>query len=600
MPRNHSSTSSSSASSTPNLRPDSPRRIDPCAIVGGYVPVPAATLAAVWCAFGSRTLGLADVRTWCALVHVEAGLRAAMQSGRQRKVDRPTIDQVAAAYWGGRDEAAHDRRVVRQRLNRLADLGLTRDVSSGPDETAGRQRWSTAASAPTPDVATLLTGFRCPSGRSLRLPRRWLAGFAQHLTAGTFGFAVAATFACGWGRGSGGGGNIDRPAWSGRVSAGGAAQLLGVPARTLRAARTSLLATGHLASMPDSGWAARRWGRRLMVRPGPVVNVRRRTVRVARSARRSAAQTAASARRAAASDQTQTRLRRNQTPRPTHAAGLGVCDTGVGQPEGRSRKERRPTPRRSSSRLSSCRSNPWQDADLGSTSSTGRLYRRLVEVGVLGSGPRDAVRFFAAAVRAREVSRNPVGLLRWLVTAGQWAFITDRQDEQGNREWKAWRREADVDPSATWGSEDERKPQPIAPRPRPSRQSGVPARKRLETIATTDPMKPVVRENRVLQLASESESTSSTEDTVDQWPSDVRVLVGQRAMGRARGWDDAAVDQRLSRRDGWDSARVRAAEAVARERGLLGAAGLSGCWRRGSAPAPPPGGKCSSKGRRSV
>jgi hypothetical protein len=183
------------------------------------------------------------------------------------------------------------------------------------------------------------------------------------------------------------------------------------------------------------------------------------------------------------------------------------------------------------------------------------------------------VRFFAAAVRAREVSRNPVGLLRWLVTAGKWEFITDRQDEQGDREWKAWRREAGVDPAAAWEPEDERKQRPIASRRRMLPRSNATARVRRETVATNDPVKPAVREDREPQLDSETESTNCSEGTVDQWPPDVRVLVGQRAMGRARGWDDAAVDQRLARRDGWSLTRVRAAEATARERGLLGVAG---------------------------
>ena len=40
-------------------------------------------------------------------------------------------------------------------------------------------------------------------------------------------------------------------------------------------------------------------------------------------------------------------------------------------------------------------------------------------------------------------------------------------------------------------------------------------------------------------------------------------------MGNARGWDDAASDAQLARRDGWDAGRVRLAETAARALGLL-------------------------------
>ena len=560
MPRNATSTTSSSASRRPNpstARRTPARPTDPCAIDGDYVPVPAASLAALWCAFRDGRIGLADARVWCALADVEAGLRAAAMSGRQKRVERPTVDQVAAAYWGGRDPADHDRRVVRQRLNRLAGLGLARDASAGPRDAAGRQRWATAAAEGDGDAERLLDGFRCPAGRSLRLPRRWLAGFARHLTAGTFGFAVAAAFACGWGRGGESGG---RPAWSGRVSAGGAAGVLGVPARTLRAARATLLASGHLEPMPDSGWAARRWGRRLMMRPGPVVNARRPASRPSRGARRPAAETASSARRAAAPDQTQTRLWRNQTPRPPAAAGPGVCRRGgEGRPEHRT-PARRPDTRRRASQPR----DPWRDVDLASTDGTGRLYRRLTAAGVLAGGPRDAVRFFAAAVRARAVSRRPVALLRWLVTHGRWELLTDAQDAQGHRDWKAWQRASGTDPAAEWEPDEDEACPPAAER-RSGRGSRVsrPAPAARPAVAPASGVCPSPADTRPRDEAAAP--------TLDQWPADVRVLLGRRAMGRARGWDEAAVDANLARRDGWTTDRVRSAARQAREHGLLDA-----------------------------
>ena len=585
-----SPTSSSPSSSSAGARPR-PEANDPCAIEGGYATVPAPTLAALWLALRAGRVGVAEVRTWCALASVEAGLRAAAQSGgRPRTAEPATIDRVVDAYWGAggaeRTDVRYDRRVTRQRLVRLAEAGLAREVSDAADDRAGRQRWATASTSPaeiTADADALLEAFRCPRGRALRLPRRWLAGFAQELTLGTFALAVAASFACGWGRGGVTKNNVDRPAWSGRVAATAAARALGVPARTLRAATTKLLADGRLEPMPDEPWAARRWGRRLRVVAGPPAKVsgRSRAHRSRRSggARRPSAETARGARRAAAPDQTQTRLRRTQTPRPADAAAeSGVCRQEVRKPE-----RSRPAPRVSATRRSTRHRHhrhhrdPWQEADLATAAGVGRLYRRLVEVGLIGEGPRDGVRFFAAAVRAREVSRRPVALLRWLVTGGRWHFVTDAQDARGHREWKAWECERDEGLDAAWETEATParnecvRTNPIA---RPKSTTG--ARSAPSPRLSEPPAKPRVSPpvagvaGRQAEASEVAGSREGSEPTVDQWPDDVRVLVGQVAIGRARGWDLPSIRGRLARRDGWTAARVEAAEAEVRVRGLLG------------------------------
>ena len=178
------------------------------------------------------------------------------------------------------------------------------------------------------------------------------------------------------------------------------------------------------------------------------------------------------------------------------------------------------------------------------------------------------MRFFAAAVRAREVSRNPVGLLRWLVTAGKWEFITDRQDEQGEREWKAWRREAGSDPAAEW--EIDETPTAVRSEPATSTTDRDKRRSSKRSASRQAPRDALPKPGAAkVEMAKPTPAADEIGDTVDQWPTDVRVLVGQRAMGRARGWDEASIDQRLAKRDGWSETRVRQAASAARMRGLI-------------------------------
>ncbi|MEM6560390.1 MAG: hypothetical protein AAF656_02210, partial [Planctomycetota bacterium] len=384
---------------------------DPCRIDGGYTTVPAVTLAALWCAVRSKQVGVAEVRTWCALVGVEAGLRAAAQSRhrRTRPMHHAQLDQIVAAYWGvaqpGRDQTPYDRRVTRARLNRLADVGLVRNASSNPDHRGGRQRWITCSDITvTADVAALLDGFRCRPGRSLRIPRRWLTELATGTSLGTFAAVAAAVFRCGWGRGATASNGARRAVWSGRVSPTSAGRLLGVSPRTLRLGLAKLTSAGRLEPLPDARWSRQRFGRNLAIRPGPPAHPPTGETPPVEtpSARRRTATPPPSARRHAAPDQTKTRLQRIQKPRPTAAAIRGVCRRGKAEHD------------------------PWLGGKIDPPTHTGRLYENLRTAGVLHDGPREAIRFFAAAVRAREVGREPIAMLRTLVTSARWHHITDR------------------------------------------------------------------------------------------------------------------------------------------------------------------------------
>ena len=207
----------------------------------------------------------------------------------------------------------------------------------------------------------------------------------------------------------------------------------------------------------------------------------------------------------------------------------------------------------------------WDGGGVATASSSGRLYARLVAAGVLVDGPRDAVRFFSAAVRARDVGDRPVALLRWIVEGGRWEVVTDRQDEQGDREWKAWRREAGSDPWAEWdldgGADGE--PGEATTCAAEGRQS---PRHMPPQVFAAEPLAEAVP-----HLASRARrlTGAAPAGTVAEWPPDVRALVGHRALGKARGWDAAISDRRLARRDGWDEGRVHRAEVAAREMGLL-------------------------------
>ena len=538
-------------------RPNASTDADPCRIEGGYAPVPAASLAALWAAYRSKAILLADARAWLALCSVEAGLRAAQASGTVRKGQGPSRDApaaswaslgaVEAAYGGASLGKAHGQRVLRQRLRRLEAAGLAAGEGGG---------WRTAA--PSGGAAADLLAALGVNARTARVPRRWLASLAASLTAGELAVAVAALLRCCWGRGGG-----SRRAYEGRVGGRSLAAALGLSDTAVRAGRRRLVAAGRLEPVASPRWSRRRWGERVRVRAGSLEG--------SVGARQSAVRNDASARRSAATDQTQTRLRRDQKPGPTGGAGAGVREGEAGRPESRgfarpSSARRGIRPQRQIRRPS----DPWQGGDATTAAGAGRLYARLVAAGVVGEGPREAVRFFAAAARAREVGSRPLALLRWIVGGGRWEVITDRQDERGDREWKVWRRGVGGDPSAAWELDADEDPEQG-----PSADED--AERREEPTARTAP-RVTEGTTRGVSLAPDATPRRPTPpaapvadpaDTIASWPADVRTLVGRRAMGKARGWDDAASDAQLARRDGWDAGRVRLAETAARALGLL-------------------------------
>lgn len=232
---------------------------------------------------------------------------------------------------------------------------------------------------------------------------------------------------------------------------------------------------------------------------------------------------------------------------------MGVC-----RRQGEGAQQHRPTHRRGMTRpavprrpaRSTSPRSPWQDADLHTDRGIGRLLQRLVNAGVLTAGPRDAVRFFAAAVRAREAGHRPLALLRWIVEGGHWHLITEDQDERGHQAWKAWRLAAEQWDDVPDETVDHAGEADTTPSPNPQSTCGSPASPLLPSPITEQP--------------------TDAADTINRWTPDVRALVGQRLLGQARGWTDSESDRRLAARNGWTADRVAQAAASAQQLGVLG------------------------------
>lgn len=338
---------------------------------GGYVLVQAGQLLNAWAAHHEAIITLADLRVWLACHELVA-----------------------------RRQGAYMRRPMADRLSELASLLGATSVSRVRSSTrrlirAGLLHWTDAGiSFPRPS----LSGKALPSPKRLvPIPRPLLRHLAKGVSRGTLATTLGLLLRCVfYHRG--------RCTNEGTCKARWIAETFGLDERSIKRARAHLLSVRWISSCPTSQWRLNRWGGVFRVnldwKPTPP-----RTPRLSPPQLRFAP-------RLSPPESHKHPLREYNHQKPAGRGPAGALREGVKEPC-------EPTLRN------------VERLDLLNRERTLALHQQACARGLAERSEAGRLRFVGLAMHARRCgTRNPGGLLTWLLQGRKWEFIMQIDEDQ--------------------------------------------------------------------------------------------------------------------------------------------------------------------------
>lgn len=345
--------------------------------VGGFAFVKCVEVLAAWGLYRDGTLSLADLRVWFALREMVAR-RCQVDAGRTRAY---AVDEAERLTLYSKAE-------VRRCIARLESAGLI------------HARKSTIVFAPRAAFAPVLEnsevqkliGLTANHRRKIPVPRRVLRLLARErrraMSATLLGHLIRMLYYRD---------GVCRPV--GACKSSWVAEVFGIDARSVKRCRSELIRRGLLAPLNADQWYRNRYGWRGMLNMDWCGN----SVSPPRVAKRPKLSPPVSNRKLSTRE-------RNQEP--------------------------------SSGRLGSWKKNSSlrkhtlgtvQATDLTSEAATSKLFTRAAKAGHVEHSEAGLLKVLTAAEHALRIgTRNPSGLFVWLVTCGNWHFLT-QADEQAAR-----------------------------------------------------------------------------------------------------------------------------------------------------------------------
>ena len=370
---------------------------------GGYVLVRIHDVCRVWAAYRTREIQLIDVRVWFACHELNAR-RCSLAAKRMPNFSLDEIHRLVGGVGGEH---------VRHALSRLQAAALLRFTVTEIDTST-----SHAAEPIVSHAAAMLA--QIPNAkRLLPIPRRLLRLLAGGVRRAVLATALGHLLRCVY---------VRKRAFhsTGACKSSWVARVFGVDERTVKSARTHLVALGILVRECSEQWYQNRFGGRVTVNlawsPRPAGEGTRpmSTTGSPRPTRLSTTGTPPPE-----SNKTLPSEYKNQKPRGDEATGC--------RRQGKSAEEKPPT------------LLAMTTADLSRPSRLAALFRQAVSAKLVTDSEHARLQFFAAAVHARVVgSRNPAGLFATLVRKGLWHFATNTDEDVARRQIGLLRTTIDV------------------------------------------------------------------------------------------------------------------------------------------------------------
>lgn len=345
---------------------------------GGFCFIPATALIATWWAYKRGIVGLVDVRVW--LAAYEAVARRCGVRGRRRL---QFVEHEIAALVGVPETR------VRPSLRRLRRAGVLHWSETAVRFSDGAARLSEEQRSDLRSTVERVRNHR----RKVPVPRRLLRILCRAtrpvLIATALGHALRCLYyrdgAC---------------CPDGRCKASWIADVFEVDARNVKAARRNLRAMGVLVMEPTDQRSMNRWGPRVRFDLAWWNRPMQATQSPPRSQEKSRRSPPPRIDRELAS--------RLENQKPALAASWDRWLPGT-----------------------------WRitDEDLAGPGDLGKLFDRLVGLGVCRAGEASRLNLFASAARARRLAdRNPAGFLAALIRGQRWHFASHADEETG----RAW------------------------------------------------------------------------------------------------------------------------------------------------------------------
>lgn len=340
---------------------------------GGYVLVPAWAIVAAWNGYRKGSLRFGDVRIFLASFEVRAR-RCRVRAGCRPRWAAGELAGVAGLRDLGRATAG---------VRRLEASGLLTWCSDGP-RTPVKEPAELRDTTPTPEQRLLLTNER----RRVPIPRRTLRRLCTATRPVLLATALGHLLRCVYWRRLG-------VSARGLCKAGWVAELFGVDARNVKAARGQLESIGLLRREATPQRVLNRWGQAVIW--NLAWKPRSEESPPPRQARR---------RGSPPPIETGISLREMRNQQPAYAA-RGAFGHGLGRIE---------------------------RSDLDDCVRLRELHVVAAAVGLVSDGEAGRLRMFAAAARARRVgTSNPAGLFATIVSRGLWHHLSARDEDRGLR-----------------------------------------------------------------------------------------------------------------------------------------------------------------------
>jgi hypothetical protein len=359
-------------------------------VAGGYRLMSPEQVSLIWCAYRAKTVSLLDLRTYFALHEIaERRHAASIQRDNRSEVGGKT---TASAILPELQKLVQCSRIaqVRASLKRLQAIGLL-----GQHDVGIRLTLSGDDVHPElRDAATrMFASLACR--RHIPLPRRVLREIAICRSPAVVATLLAVSGRCVFL-------HRRRISTDGSVSVRFISETFGLHPRTVKVARMQLVHRGYLLRLRADHWHVQRYGARLRLNLPAAADC-----------------TGSSPRR---------RLIRTEPPPPRHKREL-LTD---------SKNQKLAMVAKAANRISAKPSpGKLRAIEVGELRDRDRLNIRFTEaVGMklVRDTPPDRLRFFAAAAHAlRVATKNPCGLFAAIVRRGLWAYISQADEDQGQR-----------------------------------------------------------------------------------------------------------------------------------------------------------------------
>lgn len=368
---------------------------------GGYVLLTPGRILRAWELHHAKIITLLDLRVWLAC-HELVARRLGPQNRARANY---TLDELATLTNSTRVAAS---------IRRLERSGL---LSWSP-------RTITFSDAAPEHSYTESVSLR----RLVPVPRRLLRALAAGVPRSTLATVLALLLRCAF---------IRRGvcSWHGRCKSSWVAETFGIHQRSVKRARGWLRAEGWLEATESPAWVRNRWGGAVVVR-GDLAQPQRRSDRQSHppTDRRLSPRRATRAPHLSPPDSHKHPLRAYNHQNPADG-GLPGSWRNAKNPHGE------PT------------LHDVQRADLLEPDRTLALHHQACERGLADRSEAGRLRFVALAMHARRCgTRNPGGLLAWLLQGQRWAFATQFDEDQARKHLHRERRQrerGDPNPSQT-------------------------------------------------------------------------------------------------------------------------------------------------------